>query len=66
VVTHFQLPDWCHFFSFFYFVITTQTQQSPSILGKRHGLDEASHSRASPNMGDNAISRTPGFLPSQE
>jgi len=47
-------------------VITTQTQQSPSILEKRHGLDEVSHSRASPNMGDNAISRTPGFLPSQE
>jgi len=47
-------------------VITTKTQQSPFILAKRHGLDEASHSRASPNMGDNAISRTPGFLPLQE
>ena len=44
-----------------FFVITTKAQQSLSILEKRHGLDAASHSRASPNMGDNAISRTPGF-----
>jgi hypothetical protein len=49
-----------------FYVITTKTQPSPFILAKRHGLDEASHSRASPNKGDNAISRTPGFLPSQE
>jgi hypothetical protein len=36
------------------------------ILEKRHGLDEASHSRASPKTGNYGISRTPGFLPSQD
>jgi hypothetical protein len=50
----------------FFFVIATKAQQPPSVLERRHGFDEASHSRASPNMDNNAISRTPGFLPSQE
>jgi hypothetical protein len=47
-------------------VITTKTQQPSFILEKRHGFDEASHARASTNMGNNAISRTPGFPPSRE
>jgi hypothetical protein len=47
-------------------VMTTKAQQSPSILEKRHGLDETGHSRASQNIGNYAISRTPGFQPSQD
>jgi hypothetical protein len=49
-----------------FYVITTKTHQPPFIHEKRHGFDEASHSRASSNMGNNAISRTPGFPPSRE
>jgi len=53
------------------FVITTKTQQPPSILESWileswHGIGEASHSRASTKMGNNAISRTHGFPPSRE
>jgi hypothetical protein len=47
-------------------VMTTKAQQSPSILEERHGSGETSHSRAGPNIGNYAISRTPGFLPAQE
>jgi hypothetical protein len=50
---------------FFYFVITTKTQPPLSILESSHGVDEASHSRASRNMGK-AIFRSPGFPPSRE
>jgi len=46
-------------------VITPKAQQPLSIPKSRPGVDEASHSRASPNIG-NTISRCPGFLPSQE
>ena len=49
----------------FIFVITTKTQPPPSILESSHGVDEASHSHASPNIG-NAISRSPGFPPSRK
>jgi hypothetical protein len=47
------------------FVITTKTQPPLSILESSHGVNEASHSRASRNMGK-AIFRSPGFPPSLE
>jgi hypothetical protein len=47
-------------------VLTTKAQPPSFILESRDGVDEASHSRVSSNMGNNAIPRSPGFPPSRE